>query len=317
MHNVVAAALRNSKEALSLATLGGRAGIAITAAYSKASKYPVWIAKTATGSDATLLLRKEYDALEALRPWAEELNAPHVLEWECQTKGACLVASCVPGLQVRITFPLYGQVAGDTEYIESALAWLRRFRDRVPASVLDREREALQETIRALNGLAGECGAVAGILDILGSPETSQLAPSHGDFWYGNMRFEGTRVGVFDWDSIGTRSPVHDVFRLITSCCYRYGGEIKTPPDSIACHSLLFSDTPLSRYFRDIVSSFGLNARELHFAFYCFIADSIRISGPVVRKFWFEFASTLERNGFPAPWTSRIAQSSVGRNVEP
>jgi hypothetical protein len=298
VHKLVAAALARSPDRISLATLGGRKGVAITLGYLDSAKWPAWVAKVAHTSEAVLELAKEHQALLALAPWAEELGVPRVLDWQCDSTNACLLTSAVAGRLVRIIFRLAGEPGSGSEHLNAALSWLERFRRTIPAGGGGPAREA---AIAALAPLKEECGAVAGLRSLLESAAEFAAAPSHGDFWYGNLRFDGKRAGVFDWSGLAARSPLHDIFKLLTSCCFEYGGAVKTPPDVAAFGSIWFSATPLARYFREKIRPVSDDQAELRTAFYHFLAESILIAGPSTRGIWYKITSILERRGFPAP----------------
>ncbi|GEM_PF-2559278 len=304
MHKAVAAALARAPERISLATLGSRKGVAVILGYPESGKGPAWVAKVARTPEAVLELAKEHQALLAIAPWAAELGIPRVLDWQCEAGSACLLTSAVPGRLVRITFRLASGPGGGAQPLNTALAWLERFRQTIPAESCGSAGAARESAIAALHPLQQECGAVAGLRSLLESAPEFAAAPSHGDFWYGNLRFEGKRIGVFDWSGLAARSPLHDIFKLMTSCCFEYGGAVKTPPDVAAFGSIWFSPAPLSRFFQEKIRTLSGGEAELRTAFYHFLAGSIRIAGPSTRGIWYKIASILERRGFPPPGSS-------------
>ena len=314
MHKAIRVALANSQQKVWFSALTGRAGRSVTLVYDAASEYPLWVAKTAFTPHSCQILEREQAMLEAVRPWAKELLIPETISWDCSGTEACLILTTVPGLHKHFTLPLYTEAAGRLTDLAPVLEWLDRFRKRVPAKILD--KDATSDTLAALNLCSDECASLPAMMEILQSTDADEPVASHGDFWHCNLLFQGRRMGAVDWDSLAARSPTHDVFTLITGCRYQYGGHTEEHLNPTIFMSLFFSDSPVARYFRETIAQFHLKERQLHHAFYCFVGDSIRVTGQPWRNTWFDIARILQQAGFPAPWTCSLdADSSRERRV--
>jgi len=313
MHRAVIAALARTEGQFAFSTITGRAGRTVTSAYVHGQEYPLWVAKTAVTPEARVILEREHEALEALRPWAQELRIPQTLAWEYSTQEACLILTTVPGLHKHFTLPLYAEPGSKLKETAPALAWLEQFRERVPVQALE-SLQATAETLSALEQCSGQCAALSGLADLLRKTNGGcGVAASHGDFYHWNILFDRGRVGVVDWDSLAARSPVHDVLSLFTGCHYQYGGRAECYLNPTIFLGLFFSESPMARQLRKVVAQFHLTDRQFRSAFYWFVGDNIRVTGGIWRETWFTIAGILEQAGFPSPWACSLEAGSIPR----
>lgn len=309
MHRAVLSALRAEAPTTVISAHTGGAGRTATIVYAPDRDFPLWIAKTAKTPAACQILEREREMLDLLGPWAEELHIPRKISWDCYRGEACLIVSSLPGVHRHLTLPLDGEPGSRMQDVQIALDWLQRFRERVPRNLLDPWEAGTAATRETLASLDEWC---VGLLDVLRTADdVGETMASHGDFWHGNLIYDGDRMSVIDWDSLGTRSPLHDVLWLFTNCRYEYDGEAREHLNATIFFRLFFSDAPVARIVRRASAKFGLNERQMRNVFYWFVGESIRVTGGAWRTTWFEIARTLHKAGYPGPWSCPLAPDSA------
>ncbi|MGH9558528.1 MAG: phosphotransferase [Bryobacteraceae bacterium] len=304
VHKAVVAALKSSREPLWISTIGsGPESCSVVMAYSQSRPYPVWVAKISPNARMSSRLSREYTALESMRPWAQELNLPVPLAWDCDPDQACLILSGLAGSPESFTLIKESGMPHGLHRLELALSWLRRFRECVPVSAVERELDR-EQCVPLIPDPVFEGRPFLALCELL-RDQRPQLpsVPSHGDFWRGNLLFDGPRVTVLDWDALGLRSPLHDLVSLFSSSGYLRDGRIRQQVDTARIVELFFSETAAALRTREIVSGLDTSPDDLQRAFYSFIRHRLRSGGSESRAIWSGILRVLHGHGFPAPWS--------------
>jgi hypothetical protein len=295
MHRAIAKAISQSKRKLSTSIVGGKAGVTVILSFSEARPFPEWVAKVGTGSGTSPALKREFQALELVSPWAEELGAPRALDWDEDGGSACLIVSGVDGFSEHFGLR-------DERSLKKALEWLERLRARLTAKDIESKLGPVDD-LAWLERRAGEQPPLARLHERLRKAGRHLLAPAHGDFWCGNLLFTDERLGVIDWEGLSARPALHDVFSLLTHCSFRVSGRIQLDVTAQRFFELFFSNGPAALFVREVVANLKPTSAELDSAFYSFVAHSLRIKGGRYRESWLEILTGLDQRGFPSPWS--------------
>jgi aminoglycoside phosphotransferase len=297
MHRAIADAL--TKDKLSLSIVGTKLHGTVVLAFSQQSPFPVWVAKIA-GKEIEEVLKGELQRLELIAPYAEQLGAPKVVSWNEDAGSDCLILSGADGFSEH--FGLYVETRNkrDEHCLNAAFAWLKRFRGLVPASELE-AKLGPPEDLAWLSRQKDE--RLARLYAFLKNAPEFPKAPSHGDFWCGNMLFHDGKLGVIDWEALAARHALHDVFSLLTHCAYRAGTRVNLDVTPARFLDLYFSESTAANFVRETVTALEPDPATQRLAFYHFVTFNLRIKGGRYRESWLEILKRLDQSGFPGPWS--------------
>ena len=301
MHDLLARALAKARPEPALATIGGRHGITVVLAFAQDRAYPEWVAKIASGAEASATLAAEHRALETLKPWTESLALPRITDWHDDPCEAALIISGMPGFSRHFSIGAETGNARDGQDLRSAIAWLARFRESVPLEVVPATPSG-----PAFDPDPALRGVVAWLRE---SPADFAESASHGDFWCGNLIYDNAgQPGVIDWDGLGRRSRLHDLLSLLANCAYRERGALQLDVSVPRFCALFFGDGPGAHFAHEAVRELAPSEPELRRSFYVFLAESLRLKGGTYRQVWRDIAEILTQEGLPTPWTRPLSR---------
>jgi len=309
--------LARSREPIALSTIAARPGSSVVLAFGRSNPFPLWAAKIALTADSAALLRREYAALETLRPWASRLNIPVTLEWT-GTAPSCLVTSGVSGRVYPITLPVETGSRVDGRRLRAAVDWLRLLQSTVPIDALGRDScgadaDDLQELEREADR-SPDIPELHGLCEWLRhTGDARTRTASHGDYWAGNILFaagrDGEHPGVIDLEGFRARDRFHDLLSLFTACNYFVDRKMHDRLSAARFFQLFFSEGPAARFIRASLRELQPTEPELRRAFYLFIGNSVRVKGPTYRSSWAQIVRELAKRRFPAPWSATVPES--------
>jgi len=312
MHSAVASALNNSREAISIA-VNTRPGISVLLAFARSSASPLWVAKISSDPKSTRCLQREYKALEVMLPWARDLNVPVVRDWVRDERSACLISSGVAGWTQPFGLAAETGASDDLRRLETATAWLRRFRATVPLSAVEQAIEDQGDRFLTLAHDADRTAEIARLLDFLdgsGSHETAPT-PSHGDFWWGNLCFDGPRLGVIDWEGLRARNRFHDLFVLLATLSHFEKRRLRTSVNVDIFLKRFYSKEAGASFIQNTLRAANPSSGELRRSFYVFVANVLSLNTGQYREPWLEILRILDRHGFPEPWSCSLSPTAA------
>ncbi len=283
-------------------------------AFRKDVAGPLWVAKRVESEPGRLRLRNERLALEELSPWEEVLRVPRVLAWREDESDACLIVSGLPGCSI---YPLLRKGGAVDAHFGIAQNWLRQFHRLVPAPGGVDLQTLHQSCLQELNELPQRERRSHGLwtkFEQIVAP-ARPAAPVHNDFWWGNLLFQGGRVGLVDWDGFRAGTPLDDLLTLL----------LKTPAlrgwsrlsAAAAFHWMFFDESPVRRLLQAWAAEYDLSAGDAEFCFYSFLARrlhwelgmSLQPRGERDRRSaqveWSAVLGWLAEHGYPNPFAPR------------
>jgi aminoglycoside phosphotransferase len=313
MHRAVASALNRSREAIAI-VVNTRPGISVLLAFSRSSPSPLWVAKVSSDPKSTLSLQREYRALEVLRPWASDLNVPAIRDWVRDDRSACLIVSGVAGWTEPVGLAAETGATDDLRRLELATAWLRRFRATVPLSAVEQGIEDRGDRFPTLANDADRTVEVARLLDFLDGCRNQETAPtpSHGDFWWGNLCFDGSRLGVIDWEGLRSGNRLHDLFVLHATLSHFEKRRLCTDVNVDIFLKRFFSKEAGACSIQKTMRAADPSSEEIRRSFYLFVATMIDLNTGAYRGPWLEILKILDRHGYPEPWSCFLRPPAAG-----
>jgi aminoglycoside phosphotransferase len=242
---------------------------------------------------------------------------PRVLDWESGAASACLIFSGLGGFSEHFGLAAETGNARDAARMAAARSWLEAFREKVSVERIERELGGTAGELAALERLSIERPEVAELHDFLKTKAgAGRPAASHGDFWSGNLLFDGTRLGVIDWEGLAARDAYHDLFSLLTHCSYLANGRVQMDISPERFLQLYFGDSAATRFAKAAFAELGPRPEELRASFYGFVAKNVRSKGGRYRESWFRILAILRAGGFPAPWSVPESALKTQRSSE-
>lgn len=229
---------------------------------------PLWIAKRVESEPGRLRLRNERNALEWLAPWQQTLRVPRMLAWSEDESDACLILSGVTG---HSRFPSLRSGGFLDVRFQTAQDWLRQFHRLVPSpepvDLLTLHRRWSQELGDLPRRERRSYGLWAKFEQTVAPSRPS--VPVHNDFWWGNLLFDGGRIGVVDWDGLRAGTPLDDLLTLLLkSPVMRNWTRLR---DSEAFRVRFFAPSPARRLLLKWARECELSAEDAEFCFYSFL----------------------------------------------
>lgn len=275
---------------------------------------PLWVAKRAESEPGRRRLRNERKALQYLLPWQQLLRIPRVIAWSEDEADACLILWGTPGYS-RYPFLRTGGVL-DARF-QIAQNWLRQLHRLVP-SPEDVDLQTLQQRWRAgLEDLPRRERRSRGLwrkFDETKAPFRPAV-PVHNDFWWGNLLFDGGRIGVVDWDGFQAGTPLDDLLTLLFKTPTVKGGTALGA--SAAFRRTFFEATPTRRLLQRWAAECGLTAKDAEFCFYSFLVRRLHWElgmslQPREEKDkqaallqWSAILAWLAHEGYPSPFAAQ------------
>lgn len=297
MHSLIRKQWKANEEATVLARFRfHECGLVL--AFRRDAAGPLWVAKRVESEPGRLRLRNERQALESLFPWCEVLRVPQVLAWSEDESDACLILSGLPGYS---RFPSLRKGAAVDAHFGIAQNWLRQFHRLVPApddgDLSTLHRRCLQELSELPKRERRSCGLWAKYEQIVAPSRPA--VPVHNDFWWGNLLFDGGRIGVVDWDGFRAGTPLDDLLTLF----------LKTPvlrgwtrlSASAAFQWMFFEPSPAHRLLQSWAEEYNLSASDGEFCFYSFL----------VRRLHWELGMSLQPRGDMDRRSAQVEWSAI------
>lgn len=251
---------------------------------------PVWVAKRVTSDRGRLRLRKERRALEYLEPWRQVLRTPRILAWSEDEAGACLILAGFSGCSRFPWLWRRGMVDGKLAIVQQ---WLRQFQQLVPSPEpvdLPKLQQCWLQALRELPQRERRSVGLWAKFEQTIAPARPAVAV-HNDFWWGNLLFEGGRMGVVDWDGFQAGTPLDDLLTLLFKTPVGRGWNMLNPREAFC--ATFFEASPARRLVQNWAAECGLSAAEVDFCFYSFL----------VRRLHWELGMSLQ----PRPEPERTA----------
>ncbi len=298
MHSAILSRLNSSP-----GVTPGRIGsdrYSIVCGFEEGVPRPLWVAKSGSDPGAVWRLRKEYEALTYLAPWAQELGIPQVLEWREDAGEAILIQSGMSGARGSVMLPVRASIKELHGAFDEATDWAKRFQSRVtpPESVtIGAVAERLAQKIEADAGLGG---AMRGLIQILREPASAgerSAPPAHWDFHATNVLFARPGLNVVDWTSFSTGFPLQDALSFVVNAIYYLPRHTLTLLEKYQL--VFFSKAPVCGLIRSLLEG----EAEVRFLFYSFLATQICADADTPKEHWLEIARYLDDHGYPAPCT--------------
>ncbi len=255
MHELLLARLQ-ADPTLHLARLRSDPDCSLLAAFRAGERAPRWMAKVAYQASGRARLRRDHAALRHLAPTADMLRVPAVLAWHDADESTCLIETGMPGWPVT-TLPR-------PEHVHIAWAWLQSFQasTAAPDTALPREHPDPALAAPLLRHVAG-----------LPASDLSWVAV-HGDFWWGNILWDGCCLAVIDWNGLHHGSPLDDLFTLV----FRLPGERVAGADGRLrlLRQAFFDCTPIAFLVRRMALQAMGSATAAGAEFYRFLLHRMR-----------------------------------------
>lgn len=267
MHQLIRQQWRADGEGAQLAHIRYPEG-SLVMAFRRDVTGPSWVAKQAVSTAGRIRLRSERRALEWLAPWRNMLRIPRVLAWSEGEEGAFLILSGIGG---GSRFPALQRGRSLDPGFECLQNWLRQMHRLVPSpenvdlpALHRRWRQELGELPQYERSTLGLWGK----FEHLTVPSRPAVAV-HNDFWWGNLVFDGDRIGVIDWDGFRAGTPLDDLLTLLFKTPVVKGwSQVR---GSAAFCWTFFEASPTRRLLRRWAGEYGLSSEEAESCFYSFL----------------------------------------------
>ena len=262
-----------------------------------------WIAKIARDNAAGMQLRREYDALEQLKPWAEQLNVPQVLAWDDEPADVCLIQTLLPGTYERVTFAVSDSQAAMMRMLGAPLRWVETFVQAVRLRDPQDTRAVTEKLVRELEAGTDVRTSFPAFLDMLSADAracNTAGVPTHGDFFPGNVAYRDAGIAVYDWEGLGPGYPLQDTFSYIVNSDYCSNGRTCTWAEKY--RHVFFSESAAAAIVSDVIAGARLSREAVRHCFYGFLATQLSGKG-LKPSDWKPLLSELDAAGYPAPGT--------------
>lgn len=244
---------------------------ALVLAFRHSHPHPEWVAKRASGERSRERLRVEKQVLEQLQPWQAQLRVPALLDWDDDGEECCLLQTGVAGQIDALTLPAAGRLP---PRFRIAAQWLESFQNLaqplVSIHLRELTRQWLDEVAAAPDSFSAPLWEQVRILTAPALP----AMPVHGDFWDGNLLFDGNRLSVVDWSGFGSGTPLQDLLTLLFRAPVTRRGRLLASWDAFVY--TFFTPSPARALLVDWAARRGLGVEGARFCFYLFLAHRLR-----------------------------------------
>jgi len=274
----------------------------IVCGFEERTAHPLWVAKAGGDPGAIWRLRKEYEALTYLAPWAQELGIPRALEWREEGGESILIQSGMSGARGMVMLPVGASAAELRRWFDDPINWAGRFQAVVPPPQPGTISAVAERYAQVLEQATEFGGAMRGLIEILrdpASPEARSAPPVHGDFHSTNVLYVRPGLNVVDWTSFSTGFPLQDALSFLVNAIYYEPRRACTLLEKY--RHAFFSKTPLCSIVRRVIESGSNTPTEARFLFYGFLATQICADADTPKEYWLEIVQYLDQHGYPAP----------------
>jgi hypothetical protein len=261
---------------------------------------PGAVGKFSSVPDVSAKLRRECEALDALRPVARELGIPLMLYRTESEKGLLSLQTGLPGKPMadELSPSDSGRLGAQFRLVEP---WIERFQRLAPAT--GTAGAALHELLLSLpSGTPAEAvAAAAAALPVL---SRIQAVAVHGDFWARNVLVAPRRTSVVDWEGFHLGDPLEDIFSFAAGSVFRCCSDVERSVDLL--WNVFFGRTPLTALARSAcfraLARFNLSSDLLRPCFLSYVLGRLSRSHFTDNSAMRAFVLRYVDKGMPEPW---------------